>query len=346
MTVNDNHIDPLEEGVMLMLRLRESDDPGAADALRTWMSHHPSRREELAKVAETWSMIDRAGSSAQVAKWRQQALVGKAPVPTAVRSRRWLPAIAAAIATVAALGIWTTSDPRMPDKLYQTTAGQRATVRLADNSVVMLDAGSRIEVSFDGESRHIRLMDGQAFFKVAHDPRRPFTVWAQKQEIRALGTAFNVDTVGTLSVSLVQGSVRVASLERRSNWLGKTNYRADTEHAVILSPGERLVAGNGGRTAVLPFDPKAITAWEKGQLVFDEISLEDAIVRVNHYSNVKISLRDANLRRETINGVFRTGDSISFVSAILAYHKNLEAVKVGPDHIELRGKAHREGVSL
>ncbi len=84
---------------------------------------------------------------------------------------------------------------------YVTGAGQKSTVTLADGSRVILDANSTLDVAFAERQRAVRLLNGHAFFDVAHDPGRPFTVQAAGRVVTALGTQFDV--------KLAPGSLRV-----------------------------------------------------------------------------------------------------------------------------------------
>ena len=73
-----------------------------------------------------------------------------------------------------------------------TATGESRTVTLADGSQVNLSGGSAIGVDITSEERRVRLLSGEAFFDVAHDAARPFTVEAGEARIVVLGTAFDV----------------------------------------------------------------------------------------------------------------------------------------------------------
>ncbi|MDI1364487.1 MAG: FecR domain-containing protein, partial [bacterium] len=63
-------------------------------------------------------------------------------------------------------------------KTYQTDIGERVTAHLDDGSTVQLNTDTRLRVRFRLGERRLELVKGQAFFDVAHDPRRPFLVTA------------------------------------------------------------------------------------------------------------------------------------------------------------------------
>src|SRR5262245_16962284 len=110
-----------------------------------------------------------------------------------VRVGRTVAAGVAAILAFVVAAVWTyLSGPER----YQTALGEQRSVILDDGSVVTLNTLSRVEVDFRRERRLIRLVQGEALFKVAPDHARPFDVIAGTTMIRAVGTRFNVDRRG------------------------------------------------------------------------------------------------------------------------------------------------------
>src|SRR3546814_6765754 len=74
--------------------------------------------------------------------------------------------------------------------------------------------------------RHVELLSGRAFFKVAHNPSRPFTVTAAGKRVRAIGTAFEVSmNGGEVAVVLAEGKVRVEEVEKAGNGTDMTPGR-------------------------------------------------------------------------------------------------------------------------
>jgi transmembrane sensor len=59
-----------------------------------------------------------------------------------------------------------------------------------------------------------------------------------------------------------------------------------------------------------------VTAWERGQVTFDDTSLADAVDELNRYSRVRIVFADTAIAAIRVSGVFSTGDSASFAQAV------------------------------
>ncbi|HVX01306.1 MAG TPA: FecR domain-containing protein, partial [Candidatus Babeliaceae bacterium] len=74
--------------------------------------------------------------------------------------------------------------------VYTTAQHERKRVVLSDSSVIFLSPGSSIKVQqpFPKNKRDI-VLSGEAFFEVAQDPLRPFTVITDNIRTTALGTS-------------------------------------------------------------------------------------------------------------------------------------------------------------
>ena len=96
--------------------------------------------------------------------------------------------------------------------------GRRTQCLFQDGTVAYLNSESKIHypVKFGLFERRIRL-EGEAYFEVTHNPRRPFVVEFEGGEIQVLGTSFNVKAYGgddIVAVTLDEG--RVVLDDRRS----------------------------------------------------------------------------------------------------------------------------------
>lgn len=129
-------------------------------------------------------------------------------------------AACAACMAIGILGTWAILDSGMKkdsSKQYAviTEKGQKTTVMLPDGTTVWLNSDSRLtyDMSYDKKERNVRL-EGEGYFEVAKDGKRPFTVYTKEFSVTALGTAFNIssyDEDATAVTTLVEGKVRVVS---------------------------------------------------------------------------------------------------------------------------------------
>jgi transmembrane sensor len=243
------------------------------------------------------------------------------------RSHRWtarpalrLATLCAGLALVAGIG-W--SRWRIDRESFSTGIGQRREIALEDGSTIMLDTDTRLSIRFSSGARDVRLEQGQAFFTVAHDTARPFTVRAGDDSVVATGTQFDVRRSGSdILVALLRGGVDIWSNDK------------PTAH---LAPGQQWRASSNGMPAIEPVAYDRISAWTSGRIVLDEVPLADAIAEANRYLPHPIILDAPNYAQARFGGSLNAGDAQAFVVAVSAILP-LTAVKDETGAIHLREK--------
>ncbi|CAK7260464.1 FecR family protein [Shinella yambaruensis] len=196
--------------------------------------------------------------------------------------------------------------------------GEMPVLTLEDGSVVQMNASSAIAVDFDEERRTIRLLRGQAFFRVASVPERPFTVEAGDTRVTALGTAFDV-RYGALDTEVTV-----------------------TEHTVLLEPGGagsssmRVSQGEqasydraSGKTDVQPVDGIVALAWQRGQLAVENAPLSYVIEEVGRHFSGRIVLAGSGLANRRVSGTITVSDTtaaLSFIRQALG----VKVTRIGP----------------
>ncbi|NQE61311.1 FecR family protein [Caulobacter sp. RHG1] len=189
----------------------------------------------------------------------------------------------------------------------ETAPGQPRNVTLADGSHVSLDGATRLEVRLGARRRQVELVRGEAFFDVAHDASRPFTVKAAEGSARVLGTAFDLErSAGRLELSVHRGRVRLAPR-------GLIHRTAD------LTMGQRAFAKEGRLSAVKPFDLSAAD-WRSGWLETEGLSLERLVERLNRASATPITISEPALGRQRVAGRFRLDEPRALVENLALMH--------------------------
>ncbi len=106
-----------------------------------------------------------------------------------------------------------------PTEKLQASAEANIETRLADGSLVVVQAGSFIKYprSFKKGKRIVEL-SGQAFFDVERDPSKAFLVRTSKGEVEVLGTSFNLREQGdSLFLTVTEGAVALRGIEQRDS---------------------------------------------------------------------------------------------------------------------------------
>lgn len=198
-----------------------------------------------------------------------------------------------------------------------TPVGQRAQLILQDGTEVWLNAKSRLTypAHFTGDSRRV-VIEGEAFFKVAKDPSRPFIVSTHDVDMKVLGTQFNVcsyPATGYVQTSLLEGSVRVFFREREFD-------------GITLKPDQQVTVSNG-KMRVEPIRLKAHFLWRDGIYAFENEPLINILEKMELYYDVKIIVKDTSLFKDTYTGKFRQRDSLDDVFRVLQQIRKFKVEK-------------------
>lgn len=125
---------------------------------------------------------------------------------------RYAAAIVGVIVLAAGLAYWFRNKA---EELVTASAahGQVREMLLPDGTKVWLNQSSVLKYprAFEGKERHVYL-DGEAYFEVARNHEKPFTVKSQAMDVRVLGTSFNIKCRPDNSfaeTTLVEGEVEV-----------------------------------------------------------------------------------------------------------------------------------------
>jgi transmembrane sensor len=221
------------------------------------------------------------------------------------RKRNWGLAIAAA--TVVAALLTSVYMQKAPHLTAITTAvGEQVTVPLADGSFMELNSNSVARIDYTSRQRTIHLDRGEAFFRVAHDTRRPFWVTAGGGWVRAVGTEFNVYLrPQSLQVTVREGTVRAG--ESRGSLSAVQPDEQKLAAWVTLSGGQQAdLDSTAARKRALSADELADTvAWRSGTVYFENRPLTEVVDELNRYSAAPLILEDPALRALPVGGAFQ-----------------------------------------
>ena len=235
------------------------------------------------------------------------------PVPLVARRASPIWRIAAGILLVAGLGAtWTlfrARTPSVPPLMREAFAldGQRTTVTLRDGTRISLNGGSRLQYASDfGEKHRDVFLEGEGYFEVVHDDRRPFRVHAGTGIAEDVGTKFTVRAYPTDTAMHVAVSEGIVAIGQDS---------AD----VRVNAGELGVLTRSGLTTVsrAPSLDKYL-GWTTGMLVFEGVPLAAAARQVEHWYGVKVVIPDSSLARRPVTARFRNESVTQVIDALAA----------------------------
>ncbi|SFE96237.1 FecR family protein [Chitinophaga sp. CF118] len=292
--------------------------------------------EEAALIATFLEQPDAPG----VDEWFSEVYAlseAKEPVilkRTGINIYRRLYSIAAAVAVLVGVCAWLwQSQQRTAGKAqlalnWDTLANKGNDIKLlslTDGSKVWLGPHSSLAYTrnYNDTSRELSL-DGEAYFEVAHDPARPFSVRTGKLITTALGTAFNIATAsqadGSIQVSLVEGKVSVTA----------------TAFSCILHPGQMVRYGEGiGTTQPETFKKEEVLDWKSGKLVFDGTPLKDAFAKLQARLGSRIIMDNTLTGTQKVSGVFSAGESLEHILEAMQYVHGFKIVKKNHNTYEI-----------
>ena len=162
-----------------------------------------------------------------------------------------------------------------------TPIGRQEDITLSDGTRVWLNAGSSLHFPtlFNGNQRIVEIT-GEAYFEVTHNPNKPFIVKVGKEEIKVLGTHFNINAYtdeGNIKTTLLQGKVLV-------------------NNKSILSPGEQFSNGN-----ISKVNTDVVVDWVFGYFKFDHSDTKTIMRQLARWYDVEIKYQ-GNIENEYFAG--------------------------------------------
>ncbi|MCV3208010.1 FecR domain-containing protein [Mesorhizobium sp. YC-39] len=236
--------------------------------------------------AEKLASLDRSN----VARAAQKQRVGRR-----FGVKAWL-SMAAALAVVAIGAVQLPGLMLRWQADYMTAAGDFRQISLPDGSVMMLNTASAAAVDFDNGRRGVRLLEGEAFFKVVPDPAHPFLVSAAFSHVQVTGTAFAVRTGSQIdTVTLERGHVEVSRLN-------------DAADMASLDPGEMVEVTSDALSPVRTVDAQSALAWVGGRIVFRNDLLSAAVRDLARYYPEPIFVLSSRVGNIRVTGNYRLDD--------------------------------------
>ena len=206
--------------------------------------------------------------------------------------------------------------------------GGEYNLTLADGTNVWLNSDSELKfpVRFHGNFREVYLK-GEAFFEVKSNPEQPFVVRMGEADIRVLGTSFNVMNYED------ENRVEVALQT------GKVNFTVNkTKQVYSLSPGNVVRMDKKNLDVQLAEeDVSMISAWRTGYFYFENMPMEELVVKLERWYQVKFVFANDEVKRMRFSGAVRKYRELKYVLKIIEKTKDISFVDFG-DRIKVYQK--------
>jgi transmembrane sensor len=226
--------------------------------------------------------------------------------------------IVIALATPIALQLMRSTRVEPAVTIVETRAGENRDVSLDDGSTVSVGARSVLWATLSRDAREVTLERGEAFFRVAKDPARPFTVKIGDATVAAVGTSFNIRRAGErVVVAVADGIVKVDAPAPQ----GAAQSRAPRAaiRTARLGVGQQLsINTTDGSSSMQVVDAGGIAAWRDGLLQYRDEPLPSVVADVARYSSHDIVIADPAVADLRITGTVFANDVESWLQSLEA----------------------------
>lgn len=159
-----------------------------------------------------------------------------------------------------------------------TANGETFQVRLPDGSLVFLNAASSLTYAPNliKEGKRQVTLKGEAYFEVRKDEKIPFIVKTDEEEVKVLGTHFNISNYDTdleVKTTLLEGKVQVTA--------------KNTNSSEFLNPGQQSVLSERDFYVKNQVDVEEAIAWKNGYFKFNG-SLEEIMRKVARWYDIEV----------------------------------------------------------
>lgn len=186
----------------------------------------------------------------------------------------------------------------------ETPRGGQYQILLPDGSKVWLNAASSLKypTSFATLKERAVELKGEAYFEVYRDKAKPFIVHSINQDVKVLGTHFNINAYGdepVVKTTLIEGAVQISSALFEK----------------ILKPGQESVLTASG-IQVKEVETDQAIAWKNGEFMFSSEPITAIMRKISRWYNVDVEY-EGNVNSMRFTGTVSRYANVSDVLQML-----------------------------
>jgi transmembrane sensor len=191
-------------------------------------------------------------------------------------------------------GYFATKSSRLASVEIKAPAWTRARFSLPDGTTGWLNSNSSVSYNQDFINDRKIILNGEAFFDVYRDKRRPFRVITADVMLKVTGTRFNVasyDDENDVEVVLEEGSLVISDREM-------SNARSMKPNDLVLYNKDL------GEFTTEVVQPQKYLSWKEGKLVFRNDPLDVICRRLGRWYNVDVEVNVASVENLRLRATF------------------------------------------
>jgi len=301
----------------------------------SWLNAHPEKKGIILEARRLVILLSQDGDGLQeweledmwqkltLARAPEERKMAVLPFQTPRKQRSLMAAVIVLVLLITSVFFFMPKSPETVE--YATNFGEKKTVRLPDNSVVVLNGNTkiRVPVSWDADDDREVELTGEAFFQVTHQANdQKFLVNTKNgMQVEVLGTEFCVtNRSGLERVVLASGKVRLQLPEN----LSVTPLEMQPGQLVEVAPQTKKIV----RKQV---EPQLYTAWKDNKLIFDNTTLKEIAVMLEQNYGFPVVFTDSTIadRRMTASlEIEKLDDILTTLSETFALNIKKEKEKI------------------
>ncbi len=181
---------------------------------------------------------------------------------------------------------------------------------MPDSSIVFLNADSRVRYRMEGKNKIREVyLEGEAWFDVARNKKKPFIVHTPFYDVKVTGTQFNIKAYESdreLTTTLEEGQILIQS----------SGYFRLAED-IILKPGEQMVLDKDSKeVSIKNVNPEWFTSWKDNKLIFVNMDLKELMVLLERKYGVNIEVKNKEILKLHFDGTIKNESIIEFLEII------------------------------
>lgn len=274
------------------------------EAIRSWLEEDSANEQTLMNERSFYDALQLVDDRAFEQK----------PATSFINIKKWMGesvkwAAAVVIAFIASYAYFSSHTDNLDTAMNTIIVppGQRVNLALSDGTNVCLNAGTVFTYpsAFGEDTRDVKL-NGEAYFEVTSNKKRPFIVHTHACNVQVLGTKFNVnayESEKSFAAALMEGKIRVQN-------------NSNPKEIVNITPNSQVVLKrNGLEVGTIPdYD---VYRWKEGLVCFKDLDFLKLMRRVEKYYGLNIEIRNTTLQDHSFSGKFRISDGIDYMLRVL-----------------------------
>lgn len=314
-------------------------DPETARFWETFPQAYPDSAEHYRQALQfiqayrTQDTVTADNRKAQLLS-RITATIQEQPVIATTGKVKWLRPwmkIAASLLLIAATGLLALQLLNRK-QVIATDYGEKRTITLPDQSVVILNANSSLHYAdkWDTTTPREVWLEGEAFFDVAHinkdtqhvKPYQRFIVHSDGITIEVLGTSFNVKSRrGKTNIGLITGKIKVE------------NHGNSDRPAIVMLPGDYVEYGGKSLLSNQKLQrPEKLKDWTRKEIIFTDASLGEIIETLQDNYGYTVETDNNQIRQLNIEGEINVAN-VDELLTVISTTLNVKVNKSSEKHL-------------